>query len=1072
VNELINALEICIKAHKGQISKLAPQLQAEQEQGSTYVYQHIKDLSTNVIFPKGIHLKVFKNGTDTGGALIYISHKELQGSLDFDQKDSMKELLQTIQERLHSSFEFNVLGLRPSRIFSEKGQEIKNPQSLEDNQKIWVSYGEDYREVGMILSRAMPQICLAIGQAIELRNENGSLEQGYRLELQQSDVSHFFQQQLSNPLVLPTLPEGGLGEPRQLTVALVRKMGENHPEASAQRWAIKHEGTAKPGQWKVSTVENPLWNKLTYLWPVLQNGDINENFDWPIQGSLIPKSPPMQKPKTDSPNGCTPVRLKVLRNGDFDSNTACLVVGPNLTNMLKRQCTAIMNLPSAARRLFNENGAEIFRLRDLERDQLVYVSCGDAWLNPQISAMEHKKHILAKNFASDMVLIRSFCSLRMPDNLVLEVSGNLIEGVKLLINHRVSTINEEQREKVEEETKSEEAEDVVQENEQDEFLSRQWQRDHLQQFEYLDGQIISCAFPGLAVGVTSAEVHAGVEVVLVGRNPEDINQRWKYKAGSRTFHLASKTDLVLAISMPKNYSPHINGAANQKWNYIADAKVLSSFYSDQLDIDITAANQASVCTFCITGKQEISQPGHHFRLSEDNEPIMTCISCSRTVRGRQDMTKVEAGNVFFCGSGQKNSYLNPKGPFSYLHVSKLDLSSSKAINTLTYLEETHKNLVLELLPATQTPDISPDGSVRALKIKAYKNGSGFKNGKLVITKSISMLLQLATTELDLPRPASKVYTVDGAVIRTMSALKAWVLNDFIKKIKEQRTYETINTDNDNDGNLVKETSEIILVTPENINNVDESLLSFVIRNPIEVWVSCGESFLSPSDVRRSEKQGKIQWLQKGKILTDLEMLKHKMRHLQGRRVKSLTPPSMVRTVSPAQPVLVKGGWTEETMEETKLLENIKDVEANLVNTQCPAQKQDCLVVTGKTDNKRKLYDHPALKRVLVYLNGGNSEQAIFAWGQNLEELLESSTCRLNMNHPAEALYTPDGKPATSWDDITRDSLLCASAGEPFISKRASRQKIEVRANYARMRKNYGPDATDVVISPSNFFYPK
>lgn len=42
------------------------------------------------------------------------------------------------------------------------------------------------------------------------------------------------------------------------------------------RWAIKHEGTSKPGQWKQSKVDNPLWNKLTLMWPVLPNGELNE----------------------------------------------------------------------------------------------------------------------------------------------------------------------------------------------------------------------------------------------------------------------------------------------------------------------------------------------------------------------------------------------------------------------------------------------------------------------------------------------------------------------------------------------------------------------------------------------------------------------------------------------------------------------------------------------------------------------------------------------------------------------------------------------------------------------------
>ena len=51
------------------------------------------------------------------------------------------------------------------------------------------------------------------------------------------------------------------------------------------------------GQWKHSKVENPEWNKKAYSWPVEENGDINEQFDWPMEGYFIPYAPPIRKPK-------------------------------------------------------------------------------------------------------------------------------------------------------------------------------------------------------------------------------------------------------------------------------------------------------------------------------------------------------------------------------------------------------------------------------------------------------------------------------------------------------------------------------------------------------------------------------------------------------------------------------------------------------------------------------------------------------------------------------------------------------------------------------------------------------
>ncbi|KAJ6665117.1 hypothetical protein lerEdw1_005348 [Lerista edwardsae] len=51
----------------------------------------------------------------------------------------------------------------------------------------------------------------------------------------QNNVSNCNKEQLSGPLDAHFMPEGPLEENRQLTVALVRKLEEKHPKASAQR---------------------------------------------------------------------------------------------------------------------------------------------------------------------------------------------------------------------------------------------------------------------------------------------------------------------------------------------------------------------------------------------------------------------------------------------------------------------------------------------------------------------------------------------------------------------------------------------------------------------------------------------------------------------------------------------------------------------------------------------------------------------------------------------------------------------------------------------------------------------
>ncbi|XP_040184265.1 doublecortin domain-containing protein 1-like [Rana temporaria] len=931
------------------------------------------------------------------------------------------------------------------------------------------------------------------------------------------------------------------------------------------RWAIKHEGLSKPGQWKLSKVKNPLWNKLTYLWPVLPNGEINEEFDWPIQGSLMVDSPPLQRPAFSHPDRLTPVRLKVLKNGDWDQSRACVIVGQDLPNMhlcvgaassgelcekkpnkeqanrksvlvnsLKveqielqqflERCTQIMNLPSAARRLYNENGAEIFSLRGLERDQLVYVSCGELWIDPQLSATEQKRQILLSNLTSDVSFIHSYCCLRNPENLALEVYGDIVAGTRLSVNYcAVQTTSEEQdvdnqeiqgeqiivEEDELEETQSphrrahrridalftdfkypwqqipldtEEPTDAG--TEQDQIQKeksyfrtpRKWLKIHQQQFEYVDGQIVNSALPGLVLGVI--EIHEGGDVLLVNRDPDDLSQRWKYLEESRTFHLASNNDLVLALSLPKvypgvkeqeirfpgcpiilqKYKEHINGGANQKWFYDDNRKVLMPFYSDQLDKDITAAIHTSVCTYTITSTEEISQPGYLLISPNNKEETMTCMSCARTIRPMIEMKKTKVGTLFSCASGLEDSNLSPLGPFQCLHVGKTDLSSAEAENTLDYLKDVLSSMGYQHHDFNIAQYLSTAKNYRAIRVKAYKNGNGFRNGRVLIAGTFLELLDLCTKELDLPRPACRLYTVDGTVSLKLSNLVTWAVNDFSKHNKEQIGDEEKQTDNRND--LETDTSTVTQMGLEEVT-VDEYLLCYILRHPIEVWVSCGEPFVSPHAVQRSERQEKRHWLQKKEIVIGRSLMKHKMRHLQARRVTALAPPTMVPTTNPTQPVSVEGGWTEVTDEELRLKEELENVEMRLSDSPATRVK----VQPSVANSEKSLYTYPTMKRVLAYRNGGSSEQAVYAWGKSLEELLDDCTLKLSMHHlPAAVLYDGNGELVTSWDDIKKDMILCASAGEPFLTKQTCRDQINIRANYARIRRKYGREATDVIIS--------
>uniref|UniRef100_UPI00398F7E0A doublecortin domain-containing protein 1-like isoform X2 n=1 Tax=Pristiophorus japonicus TaxID=55135 RepID=UPI00398F7E0A len=1319
LDNLIDELRAAIKKHNGQLSKLSPQLQAEGEQQGGFVSRHIKKLPAATTLPKGLQLKVYRNGQSTGEVLIYINMKNFGKEAD-NVKYMMERLLQMICQRLQCSPGYHASGLNlsPTRLFDENGQEITNPLFLENDQKVWVSYGEDYRSIskpflcvrfervigvmeqdqkvvyktpleydgpltglekcetwevctefpekydwaqmnqlchgkmdmtrkcqflqwkndpqlviypsitiekrnekaacdkkeqkknktlvgpsrlslshmwviakaGMILCRAVPQLCLAVSdQQIRLKNKDNLDLEGYKLVVQKrmrqsphqqwgfSTAGHIYSMaypemaltylgelklkvdvtqtefqvsansprkgihnQVCRASEVQLIPGGSLEGDLQLTAALLKKLEEKHPWTAAQRWAIKHEGTAKPGQWKHSKLVNPLWNKLTYMWPVLPDGELNEEYDWPIEGSLLPNAPPLIKPAQKGRDAYMPVRIKIMKNGEQDKSRILTATGPDITNMLKKtrnaakneirqrgdcelqkrddtqedksikihelqfkqfleRCTSMLGLPFAARRLFDETGKEQTLLKDLRRDQLVYVSCGETWIDPKLISAEQKKRLHLNSLTYDAALIRSYCTMRNPEDLVLEVLGSLAPGAKLVLGECAVSIDHE--ETICEADKQDQSCSITNDDNHykdgnifndlldaharahlaldaqqpkghypwernlkafdDDEVSQQEdgksftnvdlynkyrlrpkplkpQQIHQQQFQFQDGHIINCSCPWLVVGVPEMNARPGTVVTLVEKKADDIFQRWTLREDNRTFHLAGNPDLVLAVSMPQiksgdgesvteiqgcpiilqKYKGYRYGVANQKWFWEPEMKVLCAFYTSVLDNEITAANQASVCTFCICRTVDLHQP--------------------------------------------------------------VDLSTSEAEKSLAHLEEKLISLRTEKSVQTISREISAARAQPAVRVLAYRNGAGYKDGQLIIGTTYSSLLATCTQRLELSRPACRLYTVDGRLMLTLSELTAWAVNEILqehesetKRVEQDQTgrpKELLNGETHKDWAKLPTSGNDYLeprlprVTPEDLKSMDTELVSLIARNPIEVWVSCGEPFVPSNELNKRLRLQRKHWLQKEKVLSDLNKMKHKMRQLQGRRVGSMGPASMVPTRSPIQPVMVEGGWTEPSPEEVKLMEDVQSMEMHLSEVQALLMKERPSVLSKLVSSQRPLYSQPNVKRVLAYLNGDFPDQGTYAWGKTIPELLENCTARLKMCCAAKILFSPDGEQIASWERIERDMLVCVSPGEPFMTSTASRQRVEVRANYARVRKEQGQDATNIVVT--------
>ena len=90
----------------------------------------------------------------------------------------------------------------------------------------------------------------------------------------------------------------------------------------------------------------------------------------------------------------------------------------NFPQFLDR-CTDAVGLPFAARRLYTKDGKEVRRLSDLQRDELVYVTCGESWSDPQLSYSEQQRRTVLANLASDISHIRQYCALKDPAGTVM-----------------------------------------------------------------------------------------------------------------------------------------------------------------------------------------------------------------------------------------------------------------------------------------------------------------------------------------------------------------------------------------------------------------------------------------------------------------------------------------------------------------------------------------------------------------------------------------------------------------------------------------------------------------------------
>ncbi|XP_063960671.1 doublecortin domain-containing protein 1-like [Lytechinus pictus] len=964
----------------------------------------------------------------------------------------------------------------------------------------------------------------------------------------------------------------------------MERLSDKHRWAKAQRWALKQENLDRPREWRHNDLmsTNPMWNKLAYSWPVDWRGDINKNFDWPMEGYFIAYAPPIRTKSsvgaledTNEEYRTVPLRLRVMKNGEKDLNRMAYVVGPDLTNMMKDlnrtaqngkrphrhrrsgsmnkedmaakikskkvnlkqlefqlfldKCTPQLNLPFAARRLFNENGKELTTLEDLDRDALVYVSSGDSWLNPKLTTQQQQRRMLLASLAGDIDAIKMYCALRDPGAMCLEVSGALGAGSPLIVNS--CCLSDEDREKLARGPTPEQPQDeppppgdpyenmsahqkahMIADQKQ-EGLKWPWEkvlnigleevsdannqsggeadgytnpdlyhklkpkaksprpanpRQSHQRFIYMDGYIACKTTPYLVLGPLDPSTDSS-PVVICKKDADNAYLRWTI-GDDGLIRCKANEDLVLTCSLPnatpgdgspppsltgqsvvlQPVKPEKNGRANQIWATEKETGFIFGMAAEFRDREITAANRANVCTFAIADSEAIEQPGYTMKGNNKEEPPMTvCLACSRTLRAQYKLDKLSQPTSFSCSVGvaQKEGQ-KIKGCLQFLG-GKVDLSAFEATNTVAHYEGELKRLRQMTSARVIAREISAYKPVQTVRIVAYKNGEGRnQSGVIVCGSTLRGLLDQCTYALQLPTAGRRIYTQDGTAILTLSDLHTWKVT----------CYGMQNLDLGPDIDTKDEVKMKRAIT----ENLRTELFN---RQPVEVWVSQGEPFKPPEQVDYARALKAELREERAKVMLELEKEKHVLRQMQGRRTAGQSIPEYVPTLSPDEPVLVEGGWTKPSVTEVKKSIQVNQLENHLSEVKAHQKSRDPNSSTKPIiDSSRKLYSQPTKKRVMVYKNGTSEDQAQYVWGSSLEEILTEATVKLGLHKTATQLYTATGGAVASFDDVTRDDVLCVSYKESFKGAKGSRNQVEVKANWSRARKRDGESATDIMIT--------
>ncbi|CAF0848442.1 unnamed protein product [Rotaria sp. Silwood1] len=547
-----------------------------------------------------------------------------------------------------------------------------------------------------------------------------------------------------------------------------------------------------------------------------------------------------------------------------------------------------------------------------------------------------------------------------------------------------------------------------------------------------------------------------------------------------------------------------NGCANQKWAFNEKLGFIFSFNSTSIDKELTAANRANICSYTVS-YEALSQSGFIasvLNINDQSEDVPVCLACAQAMRGKYRLVKIDSDKKFTCAIGKRND-LKFHGPFQCLNH-KVDLTQHEAENTLLQRREQLEQLRQEASVRNIAKELAAAKPIQIIHLLAYRNGDGHtRPGQLLVGSSIIGFLDQATHRLSLTNAARRLYGIDGTVILTIEDLIDWAKEYYKKRYLEltkskpgslldnvelntplppQNPDSKRRSSVDNQSEKTTLSTKLRDISPSKqrylglpkASDIKRAIkqsslttkldidMNYLLKFPIEIWVSSGEPFVHPTKVDQRQSLRISQREQRTIVEHDFEREKHTLRLMKGRRISSQSPGDLVPQQNPNEPVLKKGQWTEKTDAELDKEDDVELLRTSLDEIRISQQPEITRPISSAATDR--LGQHSKIKRIMVYLNGEPKETAIQCFGSNLNELMDNAKFKWNLMQPIQALFDENGHLIERFDQLNRDQYVCVSTTKTFITSSEKQREVDIKANWARTRNKYGDQATDIRVN--------